>query len=301
ERVAGLAFAGVLFTNLSRDHLDYHGDMARYRAAKLRLLALRRASAPALVNADDPAFGPLAGADGVLSYGRAPGADFRIEAEALAATASRFALRWAAGRQDFVSPLIGDFNVSNAAGALALCLALGQPPVLLAERLAAFAGVPGRLQRVVLPGGPAALVDYAHSPDAIARVLAALRPLCPGRLIAVVGAGGDRDRGKRPLMGAAAQAGADLVVLTSDNPRSEDPLAILAEIETGMDRAGKSWHKEPDRARAIRLALALAGPADLVALLGKGHECTQEIAGVFQPFDDAEELGKAWAERSERA
>ncbi len=298
ERVAGLGFAGALYTNLSRDHLDYHGDMASYRAAKLRLLDLRRAGAPALVNADDPAFAPLRDGERVLSYGRAAGADFRIVDERLAATGSRWRLRWADGEASFATGLVGDFNVSNCAGALALALALGEAPAALAERLAAFAGVPGRLQRVPLAGGPAALVDYAHSPDAIARVLAALRPLCAGRLIAVLGAGGDRDRGKRPLMGAAAQAAADLVILTSDNPRSEDPLAILADIETGMDRAAGSWHKEPDRARAIRIALAAAGPQDLIALLGKGHERTQEIAGVRHPFDDAQALQEAWAERS---
>jgi len=298
ERVAGLAFAGVLTTNLSRDHLDYHGDMAAYRAAKLRLLDLRQSGAPALVNADDPAFASLRDGERVLSYGRAEAADFRIVEERLAAVGSRFRLRWAAGEAPFATNLLGDFNVSNCAGALALALALGEAPAALGQRLAAFAGVPGRLQRVPLPGGPAALVDYAHSPDAIARVLAALRPLCGGRLIAVLGAGGDRDRGKRPMMGAAAQAGADLVILTSDNPRSEDPLAILADIESGMDPAAGSWHKEPDRALAIRLAVDAAAERDLIALLGKGHERTQEIAGVFHPFDDAQALAAAWAARS---
>lgn len=295
ERVAGLAFAGVLFTNLSRDHLDYHGDMARYLDAKRRLLGLRRPGATALVNADDPAFAPWANGRDVLGVGRAPGAAYRVRDVELGAAGSRFRLDWQGGSLAVTSPLTGDFNVSNAAGALALALALGEAPAALAARLAAFDGVPGRMQRVPLAEGPLAIVDYAHSPDAVERVLAACRPLCAGRLVVVLGAGGDRDRGKRPLMARAAQAGADVVVLTSDNPRSEDPAAILAEMETGLDRSRGSWHKEVDRARAIRLALDGAAPGDLVAVLGKGHERTQEIAGERLPFDDVDVLRRAWA------
>ena len=301
ERVAALRFAGVLYTNLSRDHLDYHGDMRAYLEAKARLLGLRRAGAPALVNADDPTFRPLMGEAGVLGYGRDARAVYRIEEERQDAAGSRFRLSGPAGSAEFATQLPGPFNVMNCAGVLALALELGRDPAGLADRLAAFAGVPGRMESVALPGGPAAIVDFAHSPDAVGRVLAACRPLCRGRIIALVGAGGDRDRGKRPLMGRAAQEAADLVILTSDNPRGENPADILAEIETGMDEAAGSWHKEVDRAAAIELALGLAGPDDLIALLGKGHETTQEIAGVHHPFNDAEVLRGAWARRNESA
>ncbi len=299
ERVIALRFSGVLFTNLSRDHLDYHGDMRSYLVAKARLLGLRRPGAPALVNVDDPAFRPLMKEEGVLGYGRRKDAHYRIEEEAQDAGGSRFRLRWPAGSAEFATALPGPFNVMNCAGALALALEMGESPGALAPRLATFAGVPGRMESIALPQGPAAIVDFAHSPDAVGRVLAACRPLGRGRIVVVVGAGGDRDRGKRPLMAKAAQEGADLVVLTSDNPRGENPADILADMESGMDEAAGSWHKEVDRAAAIEFALAQCGPEDMVVLLGKGHETTQEIAGVFHPFDDAEVLRGAWARRNE--
>lgn len=299
ERVAGLMFSGVLYTNLSRDHLDYHGDMKRYLAAKASLLALRRPGAPALLNADDPAFAGLHSGEHVKSYGRSRAAHYRVDRERRKGRGSRFRLSWGSGEAEFFTPQPGAFNVMNAAGALALVLELGGEAARLADRLADFPGVPGRMEQVALPGGPEVIVDFAHSPDAVARVLAASRPLCRGRLVVLLGAGGDRDRGKRPLMGAAAQAGADLVVLTSDNPRSEDPEEILRDMEKGMDEAGLCWHKEADRGAAIRLALDHCAPDDLLVLLGKGHETTQEIAGVLHPFDDIAELRRAWSERSE--
>jgi len=301
DRVAGCRFAGVLATNLSRDHLDYHGTLADYFAAKARLLDLRAPGAPALLNADDPWFARLLadaapGEGPRLAYGRAAGADYRCEVLGSGLGGARFRLHGPGGAREYASPLLGAFNVDNAVGCLALTLALGADADVLAERLARFPGVPGRLERVDLPGGPAAVVDYAHTPDAVAKVLAALRPLCEGALAVVLGAGGDRDHGKRPLMGAAAQAGADRVWLTSDNPRSEDPAAILAEMEKGMDPAAGSWQKEVDRARAIGAALAASGPDDLVAVLGKGHEEYQEIEGRRLPFSDREVLRAVWRE-----
>jgi UDP-N-acetylmuramoyl-L-alanyl-D-glutamate--2,6-diaminopimelate ligase len=300
DRVAGVEYAGVLYTNLSRDHLDYHGDMKQYLAAKARLLGLRRTGAPALINMDDPAFVDLISAAGTLTYGRAEGADYRLQDERHGPAGCRFRLRTPDGVIEVSSPLHGSFNAMNVAGVLALTLELGRDPAELLPRLAAFPGLPGRMEAVELAGGPAAIVDFAHSPDAVARVLDACRPLCKGRLVALLGAGGNRDRGKRPLMAAAAQARADLVILTSDNPRDEDPVAILDDMERGMDDSGASWHKEVDRAAAIRLALNHCGPDDFLALLGKGHETGQEIAGTILPFGDVDELRRAWAEGSER-
>ncbi len=300
DRVAGIEFAGLLYTNLSRDHLDYHGDMKSYLAAKARLLGLRRPGAPALINADDPAFSGLMAEAGARSYGRCAEASYRLADERHERTGCRFRLETPDGAIDLFSPLRGSFNAMNVAGALALALELGRSPEELLPRLAAFSGLPGRMEPVELPGGPEAIVDFAHSPDAVTRVLEACRALCrkEGRLIVMLGAGGNRDRGKRPLMAAAAQAGADLVILTSDNPRDEDPLAILGDMERGMDDSGSSWHKEVDRAAAIRLALGHCGPDDFLALLGKGHETGQEIAGEIQPFADVDELRRAWAEGS---
>ncbi len=303
DRVAGVRFAGALLTNISRDHLDYHGDMASYLAAKLRLLELRSPGAPALLNRDDERFAELLGSgrSDLLSFGRSASADYRVTDELTTTAGSRFTLAWSGGELRCETRLPGAFNVSNAAGCLALALALGEDPAPLAGRLAAFAGVPGRMERIQLPGGPDAIVDFAHTPDAVTTVLAACRPLCRGRLVALLGAGGDRDRGKRPLMGAALQAGVDMAVLTSDNPRGEDPGAILAEMETGMDPAAGSWLKEVDRARAIRTALALCREGDMIVVLGKGHEETQEIAGRLLPFSDREEILAAWRERGGEA
>ncbi len=300
ERVAGVEYAGVLYTNLSRDHLDYHGDMKNYLAAKARLLPLRRPGAPALINVDDPAFAAFMTAPDARGYGRSENADYRLYDEHHGPEGCRFRLSTPAGVIEVASPLHGSFNAVNVTGVLALALELGYDPAVLLPRLAAFPGLPGRMESVDLPGGPAAIVDFAHSPDAVARVLDACRPLCKGRLIALLGAGGNRDRGKRPLMAAAAQARADRIVLTSDNPRDEDPEVILEEMERGMDDSGASWHKEVDRAAAIRLALDHCGSDDLLVLLGKGHETGQEIAGAILPFDDVDELRRAWAEGSKR-
>ncbi|MFN7143008.1 MAG: Mur ligase family protein, partial [Myxococcota bacterium] len=197
---------------------------------------------------------------------------------------SRGTVRWNDEVRPLFVPLVGRHNVQNALGALGAALAVGIPLDTALRGLASFKGVPGRLQRVPNPHGFGVFVDYAHTDDALANVLTALRALKPKRVITVFGCGGDRDRGKRPLMGAVAAKDSDLVVVTSDNPRSEDPLAIIAEILPGI---GSRPHVvEPDRDRAIARALTLAEPGDVVLIAGKGHESTQTVGDVITPFDD---------------
>ncbi|MDW8469331.1 MAG: UDP-N-acetylmuramoyl-L-alanyl-D-glutamate--2,6-diaminopimelate ligase [Burkholderiales bacterium] len=307
-RVNGVRFACALFTNLTHDHLDYHGSLRAYAQAKARLFETP-GLACAVLNLDD-AFGvELAarlGARGVRTIGYAlergalvPGSVREWILGAPAGEAA-FAIEssWGDARVAFAH--LGRHNVANALGVLGCLLARGLPfadAVRLIERLPS---VPGRLERVGAGAGPLVFVDYAHTPDALDKVLAALRPLAQargGRLVAVFGAGGERDPAKRPAMGAAAARHADRIVLTSDNPRGEDPRAIIAAIARGIERAHEV---EPDRARAIRRAIAEAAAADVVLIAGKGHERTQEIAGRRLPFSDVAEAEAALAARGER-
>jgi len=289
KRIAGCRYAGALFTNLSRDHLDYHGTMEAYCEAKRGLLDQLESGAPAVFNRDDPWMTRLGeGRGNAVYFGRDAGADLRTVKGQCTADGSRLELDWRGARLEFDSPLLGEFNLENVAGALALALALGEEPEALASALVSFPGVPGRMERLEAPGGPAVILDFAHTPDAIEKVAAACRPLCAGEMRVLFGAGGDRDRGKRPLMAKAAQALADRVILTSDNPRGEDPEAILDEVEAGLDPAAAPWTRLADRRSAIAAALDGAGEGDMVLLLGKGHERTQEIAGVKHPFNDRE-------------
>ncbi|MAG58270.1 MAG: UDP-N-acetylmuramoyl-L-alanyl-D-glutamate--2,6-diaminopimelate ligase [Planctomycetes bacterium] len=297
DRVAGVKFEGAVLTNLTRDHLDYHGSMDDYLAAKLRLGDHLAPGAPWVYPADDPRVAEaISGRDGAVSYGTSASADLRIVDAALLPGGARIMVRWRGKELTFRSPLVGSFNVDNVAAALTLALARGRAVNDLRTRLLRFRGVPGRMQRVAAPGGPTGLVDYAHTPDAIEKVLAACRSFAAGRVIVVVGAGGDRDRGKRPLMGRAAQRGADVVILTSDNPRTEDAGRILEDIASGLTPPAGGVFCEPDRATAIRRAVAHAAPSDLVAVLGKGHETYQEIDGVRHPFSDVRELEHALTE-----
>jgi len=296
DRIAGLRFDGAVFTNLSRDHLDYHGTMDSYRAAKLRLLEHLAVAAPTAYPADDPAFASLAGRAGSVGFGHGRGADLHVDAVALRPDRTSITFSWRGGTYRAETGLVGAFNVLNVAGALALGLGLGRPLEALTERLRTFPGVPGRMQRIASGDGRRAIVDYAHTPDAIEKVLSACRELCSGRLIVVVGAGGDRDRGKRPLMGRAAARGSDVLVLTSDNPRSEDPERILDEVASGAPHGHGEILREPDRRIAIARAASLAEPGDLVCVLGKGHEAYQEVEDVCHPFDDAEEVTSALRE-----
>jgi UDP-N-acetylmuramoyl-L-alanyl-D-glutamate--2,6-diaminopimelate ligase len=295
-RVNGVRFACALFTNLSHDHLDYHGSMQAYAAAKSRLFETRGLQA-AVLNLDDPLGRALARRTrelGVRSVGYgidAPtdGVDEFIRSDGNAIDSS-----W--GRAPLRVNAVGRFNLSNALGVLGCLLVKGLPLVDAAALLAELPAVPGRMQKVA--EDPLVVIDYAHTPDALEKVLAALRPVAAargGNLVVVFGAGGDRDATKRPVMGAVAARLADRVVLTSDNPRSEDPEAIIAAIAAGVERGCMI---EPDRGRAIGAAIAAAAPQDVVLLAGKGHESYQEIRGMRVPFSDEAAARSALAARS---
>jgi UDP-N-acetylmuramoyl-L-alanyl-D-glutamate--2,6-diaminopimelate ligase len=281
HRVGGVRFDVAVFTNLSQDHLDYHGSLDAYLAAKALLFSDELARAAA-INVDDPAGRTLVGRIPTLTFGLESGADLR--AEDVRVTASGIGFRADGVRIE--SPLRGRFNVYNCLAAFAAARQLGLGDDAIARGIAGLPGVPGRIEPVDAGQPFLVLVDYAHTPDSVENVLAAARPLTKGRVIAVLGCGGDRDRGKRPLMGEAATRAADLTVITSDNPRSEDPDAIIAEIVPGAERGGGEYVVEPDRRAAIRTALAAAATGDVVVIAGKGHESGQEFADRTVPFDD---------------
>jgi UDP-N-acetylmuramoyl-L-alanyl-D-glutamate--2,6-diaminopimelate ligase len=311
ERVAGMRFRVAGFTNLTRDHLDYHGDMERYFAAKRRLFAEHLApDGLAVVNVRD-AFGvrladQLGPGRRVWRFGgRAEDALRAVDVRAGLAGLS-VTLATPAGAVAIRSPLVGAHNVDNLLCAAGVALGLELPLDAVAWGLSECRGAPGRLERVAARG-VSIFVDYAHTDDALARVLAALRALEPRRLACVFGCGGDRDRGKRPLMGEAAARGADVVVVTSDNPRTEDPAAIIAEILPGLERAGmrrlspealrlgeaRGFVVEPDRRAAIALAASLAREGDAILVAGKGHEDHQIVGGQRLPFSDRDEARRA--------
>ncbi len=306
RRLAGTRIEVAVHTNLTRDHLDYHGDMASYVAAKRRLFAEAGARA-AVVNGGDEHGAEMLEAfarpEDAIVYGEAP---LRVPAGARRLEAVRVVERgesldlvvdgdW--GRFEVRLGLLGRFNAANALAVAGAWLALGLGRDEVVAALARLEPVAGRMQMLRIEGAPLVVVDYAHTPDAIAQALAALRPVARargGELACVLGAGGDRDPGKRPLMGRAAQAGADRVVITSDNPRSESPQAIADAIRAGM--TVDPWLVELDRATAIRLAIAAADPDDVVLVAGKGHEAYQEIAGVRHRFSDVEVASAALRE-----
>jgi len=317
-RVDGIAFELALFTNLTRDHLDYHVDMADYAAAKRKLFAwptLRHV----VLNLDD-AFGrelatqlaarPAGQRPAIIATGTRgddqdmPVFDLRLRAEAVEHRPQGLRFRVDCARAGSVetaqvdTALFGDFNVANLLGVIGVALACGVPLAQAVQALAALRAPPGRLQSAAGAAGPAgaeaaeplAIVDYAHTPDAIAKALQALRPIAQarqGRLWIVFGAGGDRDRGKRPVMAAAAAAAADALVITSDNPRSENPESILDDLAAGLPPE-RACERHTDRAAAIHAALRAAGAHDVVLIAGKGHEDYQEIGGRRLPFSDIE-------------
>jgi UDP-N-acetylmuramoyl-L-alanyl-D-glutamate--2,6-diaminopimelate ligase len=289
-RIAGLAFRAAVFTNLTRDHLDYHGDETSYLAAKIKLDRYLAPGGFQVVNADDASWGALPRRAERITFGMGPEADLHAEAVAGDRSGMRFRLAWRGASAPVALPLLGTFNVENALGAAATAVALGRSVEEVAARLGAAPQVPGRMER--LAEAPCTVLrDYAHSPDALQRALSALRPLTAGRLVVLFGAGGDRDRGKRPLMGAIAAAGADLAIVTSDNPRTEDPERILDDIEEGM---GSTPHvRIVDRRAAILRALAIARPDDTLLLAGKGHETYQVIGHDEVPFDEREIVERA--------
>ena len=284
-RLDGLQFAGALFTNLSRDHLDYHGTMEAYRDAKLRLAQYLELDGVAVVNRDERAWDEVQGSR-TVSFGEHADADVRASHILLEATGSIFELSGRYGTRTVHLPLMGEFNVHNALAASAAALALGGGEDLdtVVRRLASAPQIPGRMERI--SDRPCLVLrDYAHTPDALERVLRTLRPLVTGHLIVVFGCGGDRDRGKRPVMGRIAAEWADMQVLTSDNPRTEDPEAILDDVERGM--GGADHLKIVDRREAIAAAISAAKGDDTVVLAGKGHETYQIIGTERVAFDEA--------------
>lgn len=299
-RTAEVEFAGAIFTNLGRDHLDYHGTMEAYEHAKSLLFRGLRSGAFAAVNLDDPCGVRMAAvcAPGVriLRYGLDKG-DVRTADLNMGIHGSAFRLVTPEGEFPATLPWLGRFNVSNALGAATAAMAAGVPAEKVAAALGRAPAVPGRMEAVPGSGDLTVLVDYAHTADAMEAVLGTLKPLTRGSLWIVVGAGGDRDKGKRPKMAAAAAKLADRVVLTSDNPRSEDPATILKEMAAGLPK-GAAAQKIENRAEAIRTAIRSAGPGDVVLVAGKGHEEFQEIRGEKLPFSDRREVEKALAERS---
>jgi UDP-N-acetylmuramoyl-L-alanyl-D-glutamate--2,6-diaminopimelate ligase len=290
RRLDGLSFAAGVFTNLTRDHLDYHGTMESYLASKLRLSALLGLGGIEVVNLDDDNWQVMAPRTPRLTFGIHPSSDVRATGAVLEAAGSRFQLSGRFGTADVALPLLGDFNVANALAAAATALGLGQPLATVVQRLAAAPQVPGRMERI--SDTPCIVLrDYAHTPDALERALTSLRPLTRGRLIVVFGCGGDRDRGKRPIMGRIAAELAHLAVATSDNPRTEDPEAIIDDIEQGMN--GMPHLRISDRLAAIHAALNEGRPGDTILLAGKGHETYQIIGTEKIDFDEREIVQKA--------
>jgi len=290
KRVHGCEFQVAVFTNLTRDHLDFHGDMDRYFAAKRILFdSLLRADGTAVVNADDDRAAEIAASarGRVWTYGIERPADLRARDVTLSLEGTRFHVDSPAGSFEVKTPLLGRFNVSNLLAAFGAALALGLSPEKALLGLRAMKGVPGRLERVDAGQDFAVVVDYAHTDDALKNLLETVRELRPRRVITVFGCGGDRDKTKRPLMGAVASRLSDVVVVTSDNPRSEPPESILEEILRGMNgRRNGERHVIVDRREAIARALEMAGPGDAVVIAGKGHETYQVLRDRTIPFDD---------------
>jgi len=317
HRIGGCHFDVGVFTNLTQDHLDYHGTMDAYWNCKKRLFSdylfngPKQGRARAVVNGLSPygrQLATLMPAQTIVT-GNDPSAGLWADSPAMALTGTTCRVHSPSGAFELSSPLVGYHNLENLLCAVGVGQALGLDPGTIGRALSRCAGAPGRLERVVDPAGRHIFVDYAHSPDALERVLVTIRALGQTRLICVFGCGGDRDRGKRPLMGDIAARVSDLVVVTSDNPRSEDPLAIIADILPGIDKAKAVQLEqtaalapgaagavvEPDRAKAIGLALRAARPGDTVLIAGKGHETYQLIGGQVLAFDDRRQAALALA------
>lgn len=297
KRLEGLRYSVAIFTNLSHDHLDYHGDMVAYRDAKLKLASLLAEDGWVVANADDPAWRSLGQTHGerVVWFGRSRDAEVRAEDVSCDDRGSTFTLVLRDQRARVRLPLLGEFNVDNALAASAAAWVSGILAAEIADRLAAAPQVPGRMEKLACEEF-SILRDYAHTPDALERALRALRPVTRGRLIVLFGCGGDRDRRKRPVMGRIAARLADLAVVTSDNPRTEDPERIIDEIEVGME--GVAHLRIPDRREAIARAVALLKPGDCLLLAGKGHETYQVVGTERVPMDEAEIVRAALAARS---
>ncbi len=298
RRLDGVRLMAAGFTNLSRDHLDYHPGFDAYLAAKAGLFArVLPEDGTAVINTDDPHGADMvAVAQGrgqrVLTIGRAPGADLRLLGQRFGHTGQELRFEWQGRARQTRLDLIGGFQAQNAAVAAGLAISTGAEPEQVFSALSALKTVRGRMQRAAMrANGAPVFVDYAHTPDAVATALGALRPHVMGRLVVVLGAGGDRDAGKRPLMGRAAATGADVVFVTDDNPRSEDPAAIRAMVMQGCPDATEVG----DRAEAILRGVDTLGPGDALLIAGKGHETGQIVGDDVLAFDDAEQASVAVA------
>jgi UDP-N-acetylmuramoyl-L-alanyl-D-glutamate--2,6-diaminopimelate ligase len=290
DRLWGCPFAVAIFTNLTRDHLDYHKTFEEYFAAKRRLFEGTGSGAPrvGVINRDDEYGQRLAGlASQTLTYGLEQGADVTTRKPVLTLSGIELTAETPAGKIEIRSPLVGRPNVYNILAATATAIALGLPAEVITKGIAQLAAVPGRFQRIEAGQPFLVVVDFAHSDDALRNLLATARELDPaGRIITLFGCGGDRDRTKRPLMGEAAGRASDIVVLTSDNPRSEDPLLIINDVIVGAQRTKAKLLIEPDRQKAIEKALDEARAGDIVLLAGKGHEIYQVLRDRTIEFDD---------------
>jgi len=302
KRVAGCRFDTAVFTNLTQDHLDFHKDMQDYLGAKKILF--EEAERVAVINGDDPAAPELRkacrGGVRVVTYGIREKADVTAEKIDVHRKGTSFLARTPWGEAALNLKLTGSFNVYNSLAALAAGGAAGIPLAAMAAALEEVAGVPGRFELVDRGQDFTVVVDYAHTPDGLENLLRTARQICTGRLVAVFGCGGDRDRTKRPLMGEIAARGSDLPVVTSDNPRTEDPLKIIADIEEGVRKVRRpgDYVVLPDRRQAIRYAIGSASAGDVVVIAGKGHEDYQIIGTEKFPFDDREEAARALEERA---
>jgi len=313
-RTQDCPFNVAVFTNLSRDHLDYHKTMDEYFVAKSRLFKGLQAdpsgrSPAAVINLDDPRGRDLAAMTQatVLTYGLGKECQIRAESIQIKKDGLSFQLRTPSGQGLVRSSLIGDFNVYNILASAGAALALNFPLEAVVRGIEALPSIPGRLERVENRKGLTLVVDYSHKPDALLKAMTSLKPYVKGRLITVFGCGGDRDRGKRYDMGRLAGEHSDVAFITSDNPRSEDPLSIVKEIEKGMldsglkkgggnSHPGKGYFLEVDRRQAIRRAVAMAKESDVVLIAGKGHEDYQVIGSERRPFSDQEEAARAASE-----
>ncbi|MEO5580917.1 MAG: UDP-N-acetylmuramoyl-L-alanyl-D-glutamate--2,6-diaminopimelate ligase [Gemmatimonadaceae bacterium] len=293
RRIDGLSFDAAVFTNFTRDHLDYHHTMEAYLAAKASLIGYLKPRGSAAINIDDRGWDALPDTRRKITFGVAVGADVRATDVVFSASGSKWNVHHDGESHAVRLPLIGDVNVHNALGALAVAITLGLNLGDVAACLTLLPQVPGRLE--VISKRPVVLRDYAHTPDAMRRLLAAIRPFTSGRLIIVFGCGGDRDRGKRPEMGRAAELGADVVIVTSDNPRTEDPERILDDIEAGMK--SRAHLRIENRREAIDRALAESRDGDVILLAGKGHEIYQIRGTVKAPFDEKQVVVELLAER----
>ena len=300
DRIAGIDFKVAAFTNLTQDHLDYHADMDSYRRAKIKLFEqIRGAGRLTVVNVDDPSAGCFISASHVPCHTYGTGGEVRAEDINIRLDGTRFTARTPWGAAPVEMHLLGRHNVQNALCVITVCCALGLPLDVVAGGVGMVRSVPGRFERIETGRGFEVAVDYAHTDDGLRNVLEAAREVCPGRVIVVFGCGGDRDRTKRPKMGAVAAALSDFAIVTSDNPRTEEPNSIIAAIVPGVEAAGKKEGVDycviPDRRRAIAKAVEMARCGDLVMIAGKGHEDYQILGTTKIHFDDREEARAALA------